>query len=106
MTRAQARDRLTASRPRTWALFMALLLSPLGAYVYLGRLRRLAAFLGLFALGMLAAGWCVDGAGAPAWVADVAVLAMALGALVDQWWLIGRARARCLAAGLTVERKP
>lgn len=102
MTRRQRRDYHTASRHRGWSLFMALLTSPLGGYLYLGRPLRLLGFVGIFALAMALVGYGLDTWHGPLVLADLTALGLGVGALADQWWLIGDCRSALHRQGLTV----
>lgn len=102
MTRHQRWLAHAASRSIGWTIFFALLTSPLGGYLYLGRLRRMAAFLLLFALGMGLVGWLVDTCALPMGVADGFVAVGFVGSLIDQAWVIRDARRRLQADGWPV----
>lgn len=72
-------------------LFVALLTSPFGGYLYIGHLRRGGAFFGLFAIAMATVGLSIDHLGLPRWLADATVAACYLGSLVDMALIIRRA---------------
>jgi hypothetical protein len=81
-----------ASRSIGWTLFFAVLLSPFGGYLYVGRPRRALGFFVFFAIAMAAIGTAIDTWHWPLYLADATVAGMAIASFVDLVWLILSAR--------------
>lgn len=86
------RTELAARRSIGAMLFVALLTSPFGGYLYIGHLRRAGAFFLVFAAMMAAVGLGIDHLGLPMWAADLTVAVAFVGSLVDMALIIRRAR--------------
>lgn len=82
-----------AARRSIWAmLFVSLLTSPFGGYLYVGHLRRGGGFFVVFAIAMATVGLSIDNLRLPMWLADATVAVCYLGSLVDMALIIRRAR--------------
>jgi len=82
-----------AARRSIWAmLFVALLTSPFGGYLYVGHLKRGGYFFVVFAVAMATVGLSIDYLGVPMWAADATVAVCYVGSLVDMARIIQRAR--------------
>lgn len=85
------RTRIAAKRSIGAMLFVALLTSPFGGYLYIGHLRRAGGFFGIFAIAMATVGLSIDHLAVPIWLADATVAVCYLGSLVDMALIIRRA---------------
>lgn len=73
-------------------LFVSLLMSPFGGYLYIGHLKRGGGFFVVFAIAMATVGLSIDYLGWPMGAADATVAVCYVGSLVDMALLIRRAR--------------
>ncbi len=86
------RLKVAASRSIWTMLFVALLTSPFGGYLYIGHFKRSGWFLLVFAVAMATVGLSIDYLGLPMWAADLTVAVGFAGALADMALIILKAR--------------
>lgn len=86
-----------AGRHIGWTLFMALLTSPFGGYLYVGRVRRAFGFVAILLGTALLVPLAVERFAWPDVLSDLAVSAVLLGAMGDLVALITRSRAELRA---------
>lgn len=91
-----------AGRHIGWTLFMALLTSPFGGYLYVGRVRRAFGFAAILLATTFLAPLAFERFGWPDALSDLAVAAVLLGAMGDLVRIIKRSRAELHARGLSV----